>query len=244
MNQPTNESPVPELEVLRSRVQALQRAVSSAIQKSERRRKAYLLVGGLLAFACFTSFSILTSRTFQLDAEAITQIGRQQVEMHLPEGRESMVTYLKEKAPEFTSYLLNAITGSIPHVRPLVLRELDDKIQIITSQFEVEMIAQMEDSIKASREDLESKFPGRTDVEKIEEVVSVTADKFNENTKALLHALYPKFSAEMDYVKSYLVALRDKDPAKLTPREKMEKELIQTLLRLIARENHDQLLGR
>lgn len=225
-----------ELKQLHERVRQLGVTVATRTRRAEDRRSVYLAVGGLVTVLIAVSFTVLTNMAFRLDAEALTQIGRLHVEQRLPESREALTTYLKEKAPSLTSELLWALVGAIPELRPLVLRELSNELARLTAEFEKEVAEAAEASVRSARERLDARYPDLSEAEKLDRVVESVTQQFNEKVAVLYSELYPDYSREMQRVERYLTGLREKDPATLTDRERTEKEIIETLLRLVALE--------
>lgn len=62
----------------------------------------------LTLLSCFGLGSI-TSLVSKLDAQAVTQIGRQHVERHLPTGTASLATYLTTEAPTVVRHTLRSL---------------------------------------------------------------------------------------------------------------------------------------
>jgi hypothetical protein len=239
MSAPNFEGPQAEIHELRERVHNLSRMVSVGIERAQRKRKIYLSIGVILVGLMVVSFTTLTSMAFRLDAEALAQIGRHEVERNLPASREAMKEYLERRAPELTSHLLGVLVGSMPQIRPLILREMDDSMRDLTKEFEDKLISMAHSGIRSAKSDLDSNTQGMGDVEKIDFLVSAVAKEFTTNMDLLLAELYPKFSREIVQVRAYLVGLRDKDPSQLTPRQRTEREIVETLLKLIAHEQKD-----
>ena len=52
--------------------------------------------------------------------------------------------------------------------------------------------------------------------------------------------LYPAYESEMDKIKSYLELLKTQDPAKLSKEDRLKKEIVETLLHLVARQQQKQ----
>jgi hypothetical protein len=234
MSAPTPENLDEAVRHLRTRVQKIVDAVGSRTRRTDRRRNLHLAAAGIVTALVVVSFTMLTDMAFRLDAQALTQIGRLQVEQKLPESREALTLYLKEKAPSLTSDLLWALVGALPELRPIVLRELDGKLADLASQFEDDLAESAAAAMETAREDLDARYPGLSETERIDRLVADVTEEFNRTMTGLYAELYPQYSREMRRVESYLSGLRDKDPAQLTPRERTEKELIQTLLRLVA----------
>lgn len=221
---------------LRTRIEVLRHDVALRTRKTEDRNSIHLAIGGLVMVLIVVSFTFLTNMAFRLDAEALTQIGRHKVEQNLPQGREALSKYLEERAPSVTSQLLWALVGALPELRPVVLRELDGELQRLAGNFEKDVTQVAEAAVKSAKEDLDAKYPGLDDTEKMDRLITAVTRKFNENVATLYAGLYPQYSREMQRVDGYLKRLRDKDPTQLTDRERTEREMIETILRLITLE--------
>lgn len=226
----------PATEDLPFRLERISGEIERQVEALSKRHRLHVTVGSVLIGLCVLGLSSLTWRVFQLDAEALAQIGRHRVEATLPQSREAMQDYLKSLAPEITANVLAAVIGSIPQFRPLVLSELEDRLNAFSAQFEAQLAELAESAVLAARADLQQLHPEATESKQVELIVSAVASRFTENIRTLLAELYPEYARELRQVEQYLVHLRDTDPSLLTPRERTEKEVIETFLRLVARE--------
>jgi hypothetical protein len=240
MSTPQNDAVTPNVAALAARVDALTRSVTAELRRFERKRTTILAVGAALFVLCTVGFWTLTNMAFQLDAEALAHIGRHKVESQLPQGRERMQAYLERNAPEITSYAIAALEGCVPSVRPYVLAELDARFAGLTADYEKRLKDMLEEAFASSKAQLEAARPGLSDREKVESFVAAVGAKFNQNVENLYQAIYPDYAAQITQVENYLHGLKDAPADRLTPRERAEKELIQTLLALIAREQQGE----
>ncbi len=229
-----------EISLLQRRVETLTRSLATDRRRVERKRKTFVAVGGAVTVLCTIGFWTLTSMAFQLDADALATIGRFKVESQLPEGRERVHDYLVAKAPEITSYAIGALMSCVPSVRPYILSQLEKQLATFTAEYEASLGKLLEDSFAASKAELETRYPALSDAERVDKLVSIAAAKFNANVANLYRALYPGYAEQIKLVENYLLGLRNKPEHQLTPREKAEKEMIQTLLALIVREQQAQ----
>lgn len=236
MSTPTNNDRTMRPEGLEARLQALTQFLTSEYRRIERKRKAFLAIGAALLAMCVIGLWTLTSMAFELDAEALAAIGRYKFERELPAGRAHLHEYLVEKAPELTSYAIGGLMSCVPSVRPYVLNELDSHFALLAKEYETNLARFLEDSFATCRTRLDATHPDVSDVERVEMLVTMVADQFASNVQEFYHAVYPEFAAQITQVEEYLVGLKTKDAALLSPREKAEKEMIQTLLTLIAKE--------
>jgi hypothetical protein len=190
-----------------------------------------------LAVLCTVSLSILTSMAFRLDAEALTQVGRHEVERNLPASRRVIRDVLEANAPEITASAVAGLIATLPHLRPLMVRHLEDNLRGVTREFEDRLVELTDVAVKATRADLDREFPNMPEAEKIEILSSALAAKFQENLATLYAELHPRYEEEIRRVERYVLHLRDSDLAELSPKEQAERDLIVTLLQLVAREH-------
>src|SRR6185503_17498693 len=118
---------------------------------------------------------------FKMDAQALTQYGRIEMERQIEANRGSVKSLLETSAPQLTSQVMAALVGTLPHVRPLLTKELDSKIRGVTSEFEDKLTNEMKEAIASSKANLDQELKGLSDSEKMAKLVEVTAAKFNSN---------------------------------------------------------------
>lgn len=233
-NQPEN--PTGDHKALSSRLQALENLISNLDRKHQKKRIIYWVAGVSLTVVCIFSLASLTSMTFKLDAETVTELGRLEVERHMPEGMKSLRGYLRQEAPHLVSQMLRALLGQLPQLRAVLVEEMDTRTQAATEQFEKDLRAAMTDAIRTTKKNIENDVPGASDAEKLERLVQGVAARFRKNVANASEALYPHYAAELNRIQSFLVDLQRKDESELSEREKVQKEIIETILHLLARE--------
>ena len=224
---------------LSDRLAKVRNELSRQSQAAHKKRKSFIIFGAIATVLCFLALWNLTAMAFQLDANALTQVGRLEVEKHLPQGRASLAHYLKSESSGVVRQVLESLVGFLPSLRSIVVNDVDKKLTAVTTEGELLLAIQMEQSVGEVKKKLEAEFPGLSDVEKFEKLVSVVADDFTTNVQLILDQLYPKYVAEMERVRSFLDELSKHDDYGLTKKERTQKELIRTLLRLIVREQGD-----
>ena len=107
---------------LQSRVMGIRSGVEAQTKACNRKQKIYMILGSIVIASSFFSLLSLTATASKLDAQALTQIARQQVERQLPEGRESVKAYLESEAPELVEQLVGSLLGMLPDLRGLVAK--------------------------------------------------------------------------------------------------------------------------
>ena len=75
-------------------------------------------------------------------------------------------------------------------------------------------------------------------------LVGQVATQFKTTIKKLTATLYPSYHSEMDRVISYLDTLEHTPPSSLTHEQKIQKEIIETLLQLLDRRQAADRGGR
>lgn len=225
---------------LAATVSRLQSQVQKKASSAKRKQQTVFVLGAILAIAVVISMTALTRMTRQLDAGALAQIGRIEVQKRLPEGRAQVQSYLRAEAPHLVGQALRGLVDMIPRLRALVLRDLNSKVDAINEEFERKVIAQMTESIHKSKADIDKAWPKATDEEKLTKLVGAVAADFNTNIEAATNELYPAYQAEMSRVTAYIDRLCSTDASQLTEAEREQKEMIETLLRLIFRERRGQ----
>ena len=225
---------------IQTRLKNLRHVLTHRGERAKKRYRTYVGVGVVLIVVSVTSLVTLTHAALKLDASALTQIGRLEVEKHLPAGRASLAGYLRREAPSMVKRTLRTLLDSLPKLRTLLVRELDTKLGQITDEGRRRLGIEMETAIQASKESLEQEFPDLSDIERMEKLVAIVASDFAKNVEIALDAIYPEYVAEINRIEAFVVDLHTKDGAELTERERTQKELIRTLLELMVIENSKQ----
>jgi len=226
------EKPNREIEQLQARARNLRHVLSHQLEQSRKKHRNLLVVGILLVVVSMAALGNVTRLTFALDAETLTEIGRAEVERNLPASRQSLQSYLESEAPRIAEAVVSGISSSIPSLRPLLLEQITDHTQALTAELEQRLISEMRATIAASRAQIDQEMPSAGDVEKVGRLVDVVAARFQENAENAFDALYPEYSAEMERVLAFLERLRTTPESELTAKERIQKEIIQTILRL------------
>jgi hypothetical protein len=225
-----------EPSILESRLRSLRERSGAEARRSNSKRKVLLAAGLALNAVCIVCLARVTSLFFALDAQALTQIGRLEVEKRLPDSRAAAAAHLKEMAPGFVRSLLEATLDLLPAARQRVVADLEQRLDAVTSAHEAALTQHLNEAVSRTRADLDTKMPEATDAEKLEALVAHVCAEFEKAVGAGINELYPEYSREMDRLTQYLTSLNATEDAKLSPKERLHKELIQTFLRLMVAE--------
>ena len=219
-----------------SKVQKIRSGINAQTQASNRKQKIYMIIGTIVIVSSFFSLLSLTTTASKLDAQALTQIARLQVEQQLPEGRESVKTYLETEAPALIQQLVDSLLGMLPDLRGLVAEGFEKKMAEVQEQVETQLRTKLNAALQSARANIDRAFPDTSEQEKMEKLVAYVARDFEKSVEICFDEIYPEYSAEMNRIRSYLADLNHKDDSQLTDRERTHKEIFQTLLRLMLRE--------
>ncbi len=231
-----SENRTPESGALEQRIQSLREACSTEAQRCESKRKTSLLAGVTLVVVCIFCLARVTNLFFEIDAEALTQIGRIEVEKHLPESREAIQTHLNDGAPEFVARLIKSTLALLTKARVHFVKDLDQRFADTTKTYEDEIQAHLLNAVRSTRADLDRTFAGKSEEEKLEALIAHICGEFETVIGVGIDELYPAYANEINRVNDYLTSLSNTESDKLTQKERQHKELVQTFLRLVIRE--------
>lgn len=232
---PPSESPP----TLPERLEHLRQRHTERLDRTRRKHKIQLGLSLLTTVLVLVALVTLTGQAFQLDASAVAQIGRLELEKHLPDSRARVATHLESEAPAVVEQALRSLLDMLPKLRSILLQEMDARLSRITAEGEEELRRHMESSIRSSKERLDHQFPDKDDAWKLEQLVTAVTHDFENNMDIVFDELYPQYVSEIDRVYSFLTHLNEYDDDRLTEKERVQKELIRTLLRLMILEEEN-----
>lgn len=219
-----------------ARIKNLVRTLEQSRDQQQRRKKRTIFLGAALLSICGISMGLLTKKVSQLDAQALTGMGREQLERELPKRLDLLESHLAGQAPQLCAQLLHSSLELIPRVREEIQNDVEARLAAVLATYEPKLEEVMVEAVTSSKLQLKEGVPGETDEERIVQLVTAVGEHFKSATRVAHSELYPQYSAELNRVKSFLVDLQAKDASQITHRESIQRDLIQTLLQLIARE--------
>jgi len=235
MTTENGKTPTPE-DLLRSRMARLADSLTVLNDRADRRRKVILWL--CIVLTALSSFALLslTRAAFKLDAHALTQVARLEIEERLPEGRAGFGAFLRAQAPNVIEESIRSLLAFLPDVRAMLVRDYQEKLRALGQEGERTLCDEMERSIDRTKKEIDQEFPGLSDAEKLDRLVTQVTVLFEARMKEFLDALYPDYVGEMRRIESFLSDLNTYDDSRLSGKERLQKELIRTLLRLAVRE--------
>jgi hypothetical protein len=194
------------------------------------------VVGGLLAVVCIVCLSAVTRLGRRLDTDALAQLGRAELVARLPDTRAALEDHLEREAPHVVRASLDGLLELMPRVGQMASAELTQHLAQINADFEERVVQLMAESIQGTHQRLAGAWPELSGAQRLERLVGEVAADFNATFAEAVEALYPEYELEMTRLRSRLVMLRDADAEMLSERDRLQREIIETMLRLILRE--------
>jgi hypothetical protein len=228
--------PTNDIVRLQAKLDSLQRIAAAELERSRKKQKVSAIIGVALCVVCALALGNVTRLTFQLDANALSQIGRSEVERRLPEGRESAKSLLAAEAPRVVGSVIQGLIDTVPQFRQLIFVQLQDHGRTLLIELETRLLQELQQVIEDGRKRIDLEMPSAKPEEKIVRLTAIVADQFHGNMSEVIQALYPEYAREIERVRVYLEHLRTTDEARLTPKERTHKEIIRTMLRIAVRE--------
>lgn len=199
---------------------------------ARKRGNIYLGVGAVLSLAMIIYCVSLTRMAFKLDAEALAEIGRSQLEQSLPNSRAELGAHLREAAPQLVSQLLDSVIEGTAHVRPLLLDGLEGRLDALTQGLETALDEQLRQSVLQHKANLDLLGSDLTEQEKVEALVKHVCETFETQFAQAVTELHPQFVTEIERVRGRVSRLATTPEGELTAKEKIQRDIIQIMLRL------------
>ncbi|HEX6810048.1 MAG TPA: hypothetical protein VF384_00370 [Planctomycetota bacterium] len=204
-------------------------------RSNRKRQRVVFGAGAVFAALIAVGMSAVIRLTDQLDAQTVAQLGRIEVERHLPDARAALETHLRKEAPKLVRDGMQSMLGLMPRLRLLLIQDVNQRFDAANDKFKTETLAQMADVVHATKLQIDAEWPNASDVEKLEKLVVTVADDYKTNVAALSEELYPAYEAEMSRITAFLDDLARKNPAELSNEDRMRRETIEITLQLIER---------
>ena len=235
----TNETNSKATERVTQRLETLEATLLERRQDYNKRRTVYMGVGLVLFALAIISLTSLTRLSSRLDAAAVAQLGRLAVEEHLPDSMQSLKQYLETQSGHVVRKVVESAVDGVPLLRAAVVQNMASRLRVISRELEKRLTEQMAESLGASRAAIDLQGPDLTETERLELLLKEVVNNFRTNSRIVFHEIYPQYVAEIGRVEAFVADLQAKDATELTTKERTQKEMIETLLRIITREKYD-----
>lgn len=217
----------------RRALQDLNREIQDHVASARSRRRMIIGVGGALALVMFFTMTNTTKQARAFGVEDLAIIGRVQLQDHLPNGRETLQSYLAEEAPYLVAQGFQGGLKMLPELRQGMTDGVTGHIDSINAQFEGRAIVLMREALVKSRESIDLAYPDAPN--KHELIARDAAAYFEIQFAEAAEEILPLYAAVMGHLTSYVETLGAADPADLDERQRLQRELIETLILLAGR---------
>ena len=224
-----------DLEALRRRLGLVRQEIDKQADTSRRKQRILLFVGILIVSSSVLSMLSITRAAAELDPRALTQIARYEVEKQLPDGRRNLEEYFQGEAPRIVGQLVQAIFEHLPQLRHSLVEASIAHFQELNDSFEQSIGRRFSSSLRNAKAGLDLAYPDADDNEKLEQLMRRVASEFNTSVELIAEELYPQYSSEMSRVHAYLTDITNRKENELSDKEKLHKEILETLLQLMLR---------
>jgi hypothetical protein len=236
MSTEKNDSKTTDVEFLVKRIQVLKNQIEDKTRAKVRKKRRIIVVGLLLSLVFCFALTRLTLQGRELDADALTQIGRFEIQKRLPDTRQMLQDQLEQQAPYLVSEGFRALLEMVPSLRLYLLKDLNTRIDGLTEKYEQDLTVRLSESIRQGKARIDSKYPDKGDREKLELFLAQVSDDFTESFRYGIDGLYEKYSMETQGITDYIDYLYQRHPEELESQERIKKEIIQTMVQLLRRE--------
>lgn len=221
---------------LGDRIQGLSSRIEAQAKAKALKQRVILAAGVVLILMSGFVLTRLTVQGRDLDAEAMTMIGRNEIEKRLPGAREKLQWHLKSQAPQIVGEAYQALVDMLPGLRVYLMKDLNARIDELNASFENNLSKLLADRIQASKERIDSQYPELSDREKVERLITDVSNEFNRQYAAAVETLYVDYSKEMSRVSQNIVELRGSRPGEMSDEERIKREIIETMVQIMRRE--------
>jgi hypothetical protein len=227
-------------ESVEKHIQSLRRRIEEKTRAKVRKRKWVLVLGLCVALASCFGLVRLTKQSRELDAHALTQIGRLEIQNRLPDTREMLQIHLEQEAPRLVKECFQIGVDMLPGIRDYLMKDVNARIDSLNQEFEKTLVSLMAERIRLSREVVDREYPHLGDREKLEQFARHLSEDFTQSFGEAIDALYHRYAREMRETTGYISKLNQSRFDALTKEDQIKKEIIATMVQIVRKENSRQ----
>lgn len=222
---------------LQERLSSLHASIDQNNRSKRTRQVVVILLGLASVILCSVTFHRLYKQSRTFNASAVSEMGRAELQKRLPDAASAVAQHLKERAPELVHGGITEVVAVMPNARDWAFRGATSKFADLNATFERQITSEMSRAIHETHESVDRLHPDKTDEEKLRLLMESVTDRFERNLSVGLANLYPHYSTEMGRIRDAIAALQRRDPASLSPRERIVKDILMTMAHLTALES-------
>jgi len=191
--------------------------------ENERRMKRRIAITAVLCVFVAGYMTWMHAQISKLDAEAVMDIARAQVEAKLPELGEELTTRAMEAAPDLMDQGEAAVMRVPSMLRDTVEARLDERADGLIDDMATRLADQLSSSLDTRLERLaEAGEDGRPPA--LDDLMTELREQYRTKAGSLVAELYVAYAKEIGGVNDYLIHLRDSQ--ELNERERIRKQII------------------
>jgi type VI protein secretion system component VasK len=198
-------------------------------RQAERRAKRRVVVTTLLALCAACYMTWLHAEFSKLDAQAVTEIARTEVQARLPEIGDRVTQMALDAAPDLMDRGEEALLSAPSAILDNVEERLADKTDEILAEVSATLDRELDAFVGPRLEELEKLSEGG-DPPPLDDLMSEVRAKYREQASGLMAEIYVAYANEIGGVNDYLLHLKTGE--ELTRRQKIEKEIIEASVAL------------
>lgn len=196
---------------------------------AERRAKTRVVFTTLLALAAAVYMTWLHATFSKLDAQAVTEIARAEVEARLPELGDQVTQMALDAAPGLMDRGEQALLAAPAQLADRLEERLAAGTDRVLDEVALKLDMHLDDFVSPRLEQLEETAQVG-DPPPVDELMQQLRGQYRAKAGALMDELYVAYAREIGGVNDYLIHLRDGEH--LTGREAIEKEIIEASVAL------------
>ena len=223
---------------LQDRLADLEQRIEARAQARRKRQMMTLVVGGCLAVFSSVMLTRLSMQSRELTTESLMQIARTNVEPEIPGARATMEAHLVQQAPDIVKNSIQSVVDTLPSLRGQLTKGLLNRLDQVNKKFESRVRAAMAVAISESKLALDQRYPNKSDREKLDLLGEEIAKRLKRTTDDILDSMYPEYTAEMRRLTADIEQLYAADLRTLSQKDRLKRELIQTMAVLAQRQGN------
>lgn len=192
-------------------------------EENERRAKRRIVITGLLCLFVAGYMTWLHGKVSQLDADAVMDIARGEIEAKLPELGDELTTMAMDAAPGLMDKGEEAVMRVPSTLRDTVEDKLAARADDLIGEMELKLNDGLSEALDPHLERLATAGEDGGPIP-LDELMGNLREQYRTNAGALVAELYVAYAKEIGGVNDYLVHLRESK--ELDEREAIHKEII------------------
>ncbi len=198
-----------------------------------RRAKVWIGAQCLLIVFVMGYMSWISGALNSMDAESLTRMVAVQIEDEIPRVRATLRDRALELAPQLTDHAQDLFLQIPTRLRETIESQLLAESDKIIAKFEDELNAGLSAIIDERIEAVQAAYPDLPPEEQLDNVVSGVSGLFRDTVIEALDELYIDYAGTIQKLNAHLLHLQRSD--ELTETERIDKELLETWMILVAK---------